>query len=737
MKIKLLVLLFLSAFTFTAFGQRVGNDGFEELDETERNLALVLQEFATNIKEHYYAGNYAETISLSKKALQISKNTNPLPHQFEIRSFLGNTYLRLDDLTKAESEFKENLSEAKMSDNEEAIMGATIDLGNLYRLQKKPEKAISTFLEAGIIAEKRNDSKRIFIINYNIAEIYIIDEKNYSLATNYINKAEEHVGKLDIFFEEAFGIIKGYYYLNSENVEKSIFHFEKSISSAKKFNHIDELTNAYAGLVDAYELAGNDKASLRTYKLLDSLKRKQFSIDKEEYKQNIDIKQQNEQIKQKLKSSQLENALIKERIFRNNIVFYGVLLVIIVLSILLFSLWKASKKRRKLILDLKHKNEKYLEAKEQSEKLAKAKSKFFSTITHDLRTPLYGIIGLTNTLVDEPELKCYQHEIKTLKFSADYLLALINDLLHVNKIDSKKGAILDYQQFSIRQLMADLVESLQYMKTQNNNTLEVVFDEKIPNYVVGDRLRLSQILMNLMANALKFTHSGNIKTYIKTQKIVEDKISIKFEIEDDGIGIPKGKQELIFEEFHQIENTGTFHGTGLGLNIVSKLLNQMESKIYLESDGLKGSMFYFTIEFSLLNSPKESKTDNLLAENIKVLDGKKVLIVEDNIINQLVTKKILSKYKMDFDVANNGLEAVEFAHKIEYDLILMDINMPVMDGIIATEKIRVFNEMVPIILLTAVDLQDFDERFQNLKYDDVIIKPYAMNSFLGTLIKHF
>jgi len=738
MKFRLCFFMPLFLFASLAMAQEQTSTAITSKDSTNiSEMETFLDSTLVKVKRLYYDGDYAKVIALGTESVAKSRKEGVFPQQFAIRSFLGNTYLRMDDTVAARNMFEENLKKAKASENDEYIMGATIDLGNVYRLEDNNEKAIQSFLDAGKIAENNKDARRIFIVNYNIAEIYVEDNIKPKEATTHLNKAEVALKELDrYFFHAALEALWGFYYLKLKVPDKAISNFEESIAHAKQANHVDGLSSAYQGLVEAQELAGNYQEALQTYKTLDSLKQKQFVLDKKEYRESVEAKQENTKIQQALASKELENELIKEKALTNKVILYFTICLALVLGTLLLLLGRSTKKRKKLIFDLKTKNRKYIKEKKRSEKLAQAKNKFFSTVTHDLRTPLYGIIGLTNTLMDEPDLKGHRHDIKSLKFSADYLLALINDVLQINKLETKKTAKLDKQQFSVRELVADLVESLQYMKKQNNNTVQISIDEQIPNYIIGDRLKLSQILMNLVANALKFTHNGRVEICVSEEKSTKKNLLLCFEVRDNGKGIPLEKQKLIFEEFGQLERERSFEGTGLGLTIVSKLLRVMDSNIHLESDGVNGSRFYFTVQFKKSEQIKSTELDLLISEKTARLIGKKVLIVDDNKVNQLVTKKIVAKYDMDFDVAENGSEAVAMAKKGEYHLVLMDINMPVMDGVEATRQIRSFNKEVKIIGLTAVELVELGDRLKEVRFEDIIIKPYALNTFLSTLIKN-
>jgi len=402
------------------------------------------------------------------------------------------------------------------------------------------------------------------------------------------------------------------------------------------------------------------------------------------------------------------------------------------MGIFLVILYISHRGRKKLTLTLKEKNQQYLKAKEKSEKLALAKSKFFSTVSHELRTPLYGVIGLSSVLLEDESLKNHQADLKNLKFSADYLLALINDVLQISKLESNTLEEVRVP-FDLRELAQSIVSSFQYALVQNKNQLHVEISENIPNTIIGDRVRLSQILMNLVGNAIKFTTNGNIYISAREEFISESEVTIYFSIQDNGIGIPKEKQKAIFEEFQQVDSEDfKIQGTGLGLTIVKKLLEASNSSINLQSEPGKGSTFSFTLKFEIL---KHLLKDKILGDN-NILNDKKILVVDDNRINQIVTKKILENHGMICGIAENGDIAIEKLQKETFDLVLMDINMPGKDGIETTKEIRKFDTSTPIVALTAIEVEEMRNKIEASGMNDIIVKPYDTDKFLKIILKN-
>ena len=377
-------------------------------------------------------------------------------------------------------------------------------------------------------------------------------------------------------------------------------------------------------------------------------------------------------------------------------------------------------------------------AKDNAERLSQLKTQFFSTVSHELRTPLYGVIGLASILLEDETSK-NKEDLKSLKFSADYLLALINDVLLLNKMDAN-GVILEKTAYRLSSLTKSITRSFEFSLEQNNNKIHLHIDENLPDKQVGDYVRLSQILMNLIGNAIKFNENGNIWVSIDLlEKTKTGLYKTQFTIKDDGIGIPASKQKTIFEEFSQVENRNyNYQGTGLGLPIVKKLLALYESEVILKSEMGKGSIFTFIIDLEANISDKNETKKSLENEGtaIHVFENVHILVVDDNRINQKITQKILEKRQFKCSLADDGEQAISLVKKNTYDLILMDIHMPKVDGVEATKEIRKFNAEVPIVALTAVELDEMRATIMNSGMNDIILKPYDISQFLTTILRN-
>jgi signal transduction histidine kinase/ActR/RegA family two-component response regulator len=379
---------------------------------------------------------------------------------------------------------------------------------------------------------------------------------------------------------------------------------------------------------------------------------------------------------------------------------------------------------RKLKADLQR-------AKETAENLAKAKGNFLSVMSHEIRTPLNAIIGNIHLLENEDHLPLQEPLINSLNISSNNLLSLVNDILDFSKIDEGK-IVFAQNTISLANLVNNLKEVHTYRARENQNDLQVCVDPNMPAYVIGDETRLGQVMNNLIANAIKFTNHGTIVVCARLIRADEKRAAVRFSVTDSGIGIDKEKQELIFERFTQANSDidRKYGGSGLGLAIVKRLLELCGSKICLESEHGKGSEFYFDMEFERCKAPvgpslKKSDTD---------LNGLRILVVEDTEFNVQMAERMLTNWKAVVDVARNGQIAVDLCKKKCYDIILMDIQMPVMDGITASKIIRGFNASVPIIALSASNATEIYGDVVAAGMSDTVAKPFNPKDLFKVLV---
>ena len=358
-----------------------------------------------------------------------------------------------------------------------------------------------------------------------------------------------------------------------------------------------------------------------------------------------------------------------------------------------------------------------------AEDAVRAKQQFLSNMSHEIRTPMNAIIGFTKVVL-KTELSAKQKEYLTaIKMSGDALIVLINDILDLAKVDAGK-MVFEKTPFKMKDSITSMLHLFETKIQERNLKLIKEYDNKIPDVLVGDPIRLHQIILNLVSNAVKFTNNGNITVSIHLLHEDDKKIIIEFAVTDTGIGIPKAKIDTIFENFQQA-TSGTsrlYGGTGLGLAIVKQLVEQQEGKIQVKSTIDVGTTFSFTLPFQKTNA--NAKLENEILELNSEIKDIKVLVVEDIALNQLLMKTLLDDFGFHRDIAENGQIAIEKLKAKKYDIILMDLQMPVMNGFEATEYIRnTMNSKIPIIALTA-DVTTVDlAKCKAVGMNDYIAKP--------------
>lgn len=378
-----------------------------------------------------------------------------------------------------------------------------------------------------------------------------------------------------------------------------------------------------------------------------------------------------------------------------------------------------------------------LEAKKKAEDASRAKAEFLSTISHEIRTPLNAILGIGNLIQKTPLNEQQKEYARILLLSSDNLLSLVNNLLDLSKIEAKKVR-LEQKPFDLADLVEVLITTFDVKAREKDIRLFTDFEEDLPKDLIGDQVKLNQILTNLLGNAIKFTDSGHVRLKITTTEKEEDYAVFRFEISDTGIGIPEDKLETIFSEFAQAsyEVNLNYGGTGLGLTISQKLLQLYDSKMRVASKKGEGSEFSFEIKFrfnKVQSKPRVSKK-----ANSHLFESAKILIVDDNPVNIYIISEYLREWSLNNEKAENGPQAIKLVQEKEYDLILMDLHMPDMDGYETSKTIRKLKlpKQPVIIALSASGRGDVNLKQRRAGINDYVPKPFRPEELFEALAHH-
>jgi hypothetical protein len=580
---------------------------------------------------------------------------------------------------------------------------------------------------------KLDDQEYLGIVSLNRAIVISRTQGDMNEALRLLQKAKNQLADSKNMYE----ISRLYYYtarvhISLENYELAKENCKKVLEIAQAQNFGGMIMSTYRQLSKIYEATGDYETSLeylqKSYARNDSI----IAMNKEVLAEQANAKYGVDALQSSLNELSIQNAEQESKLKVNKLTTILSVALITILSLLTLSLYKNNNLRARANELLQKKNTELTKAKENAEKASLAKAQFLSTITHELRTPLYAVTGLTHLLLEESPTENQKEHLNSLKFSGEYLLSLINNILDLNKLEANKVEIMEAS-FDLKKRISDVLVALKNSADEKNTKIHFNYDDTIPEELKGDPLKISQILINLIGNSIKFTEDGDIWINVSKNSREGNNVLLDFEIKDNGEGISKEKQKAIFENFTQgsTQINRKFGGTGLGLSIVKNLLSLLGSEINLESDLGKGSTFTFQLKFEAKEVDNSiNNTPTKAAEPVEnKLEGKNILIVEDNKINQMITRKILEKHGVKCEVADNGTIAVEKTQEKEYDLILMDIHMPGISGIEATKEIRKFNSEIPIIALTAVTLDDNLDEFYLNGFSDIIPKPYKIEEF--------
>lgn len=701
---------------------------------------------------------------------------------------IGNIYFDLKKLDVAKDYYEKVIS---MQDEKDVTIAKAVALNNIgliFREKKEYRQALDKFEEALIIRQKVND-KNLIAHSYNYIALIYTKLSEFTNAEKYFNlsvdlykelkdysnlgKVMSNIGNLyydmgakekslktkneavDLFLKnnKLFAAADAMtnlaeFHLNEGSIVDGLKHAFKAfeISTQNKFTSLKQ--GSLKLISDLYYKENNTNDAYKYLKIYNELK---DSISQQEAQRkivNLEFSNELKRRDQEMNLMKAENK-VKELDIENqkkrNTYLLIIIIVILILLLVIFFAFRIQRKtlnilreRNRIIDDTNKKLELSFamleEAKEEAEKNARIKSEFLSIMSHELRTPMNAVLGMTQVIMEENPRKDQLENLETIKISAESLLQIINDILDYNRLETGR-LVLENKDFSLKNLMDKMFRIFTLSIKKKGLILKYNYDENLGESFIGDEIRISEILTNLIGNAIKFTEKGSVTVDIKKIGLKANSSLIRFSVIDTGIGISQESIANIFDSFTQekTDTTRKYGGTGLGLSIVKKLLELMGGKIYVESRAGEGSKFYFEIE--LQNSEKlfepviaETKPQPILEKL-----NKKVLIVEDNKVNQLVMTKMLRSTGIEIDIADNGKIGFEKVLQNDYDIVFMDLLMPEMDGYEAAKEIRNCNKEIPIIALTADVMKGVQEKTKDAGMNSYLTKPVKKDELLKIL----
>lgn len=667
----------------------------------KKDTASILFFHRESIKLISYLRNFGTPNTYLFENFQILKkhnNKRELALLFEalgdLRYYEGNRFLSHQYDLKAQRLIKKY-------GNAEDNVNINYNLSSYYKTLKDYKKSIEF---AMISLENIKKSNTFEKNNFKVPNLYLFISESY----NYLNKNDSVHKYLELVDETQLPFADGRIPYDAKlNEVKASYHF--------KTGNLETATKFYQASISEYIKLNDFRLRLiqRSYALNNTLKIKNI--------QNV----------RKINKGKLKNI---NEFYKNYLLVFS--LIIVAILIILFAIqYRAYRYRTKINLILEKKNSELKKINKKLNAALKIKDNFLDVVTHELKTPLNTIKGSTYLLEKESSEQLKKDYIKNLNFSSDYLLGLINNMVDFKNLKKNDKIDLQFKDLNLKNILNSIIEMFK-INNVNENKIVLEFDDQIPLTLKSDEIRFTQVIMELMTNATKFTKNGKI---ILKAKLIDSQngiASVKFDVSDTGIGISKRVQTKIFEPFIQesAQININYGGSGLGLSIIKRTLECFNSQIEVKSKKNIGTTFSFVIDFYVSKDEYE-KTDSIKDKKDK-FSNIEILLVEDNKINQLLTSKILVSKGFSCDVANNGLEAVEKVKDKKYAIILMDIMMPVMDGFEAAKIINSLEPEIPVIALTAISESISNSDFQKAKILEKLDKPIDPDILYRTILKY-
>ncbi|WP_317899385.1 tetratricopeptide repeat protein [Aurantibacillus circumpalustris] len=681
-----------------------------------------------NIGTIYMArGNYPEALKMYLSALKINEETGNKNWLLINYRNIGQIYHKQGNNSEALKNYFVALKIAEELGDKNQIAGSNEYIAGAYMDQGNYTEALKKYFSVLEVVEETGKKNSIVSCYGNIALIYAL-QHNYLEAlkiTFAALKVSEDIGAKAHIAASYINI--GTYYLQMNRAKEGKTWLQKGLTLSRALGRSDDIMENYKNLAEADSALGNYRGAFENYKLYilyrDSIFNNENTkkLTQTEMQFEFDKKEALTKAEQEKKDALALEEIEKQKLVRNG--FIGGFTVVLLFAGVFF------RQRNKI----KQGNRELQIAKERAEKSERLEQQFLANMSHEIRTPMNAVMGMTNLVLDSPLNPKQKFYLDIIKKSADNLLYIINDILDLSKIEAGK---LDVEKidFSIETVSKQVMQTLQHKAEEKGLELVLNLDSALPAVVLGDPVRLNQILMNLAGNAIKFTEKGSVAIEVK-----KNASEIKFSIIDTGIGIPKDKLQTVFESFSQANSSDTrkYGGTGLGLTISRQLVELMGGKINIESKEGSGTTFWFSMPFE---EGSEAGLKQRLAkeENVdgSILDALNILVVDDNEYNRIVAKDTLeSKSKAKVTAVDSAKEAIKLLQQKTFDVVLMDVQMPDMNGFEATQYIRTKLDAplntIPIVALTASVLRADLDKCTAAGMNSYIPKPFKTSQLIA------
>jgi len=657
---------------------------------------------------------------------------------------MGNIYYYHEDYDKALFSYNTSLNYIKTNNtflyNK---IGILVNKGVIYNKKNEKDKALEHFLQADSLLDMEDKELKYLVTNGNVGFLYIKLGK--------LDKAKQYFGNLeDVAYKNKDTMLLHYYakgmaqlYFKENNYEQASYYGKTSLNYATLMKSVEGIKDATKLLLNIYKKENKWEEAFVMQKKHIVFRDSIVNIANREH-----IIQANFNRKYKNKKKKIEEKYRKETLLLTHqkekqiIIIIAVVICLLLFSYFLYKKYVKTDKLRILNKDysimLEAQSKHLKEANKTIVLKSKYKEEFLANMSHEIRTPLNAIYGYSKLMLKHPLFEKQKQYLTTITSASESLIFIINDILDYSKIEEGKIE-LEKESFNLLETIKKVVSLVKLPLEKKNVHFNLIIDNNVPNYVIGDMVRLEQVLINLLNNAVKFTSTGEVIFKITSSITSQDIDSVTFSVKDTGIGIPQEKQKTIFNKFNQLDSSTTrrFGGTGLGLSISERLVKLHGGKLNLNSVEAVGSEFYFTIDYKI-SEKKQKKIDQGVI-NPDGFNGLKILVADDNVINRTLVKDFFSNWnkKVILETVSDGNEVIQKLNKEYYDVVLMDIHMPNLDGIATTKVIRRdLKKDVVIIALTASVLHSSKSDCIAAGMNDFLFKPFEFDNLLLKIIKN-